>query len=70
MKIAGGVTIEEAISEVDREVRLRQRCYDRWVSEGRLSAIDARDRLMRLEAAQAFLTELVNRMPTVSSPTI
>jgi hypothetical protein len=70
MKTGNGTTIEEAISEVDREVRLRQRCYDRWVSEGRLSAVDARDRLVRLEAAHEFLTALANQTVPVSVPAI
>jgi hypothetical protein len=45
----------EALSELQREVNVRKRCYDRWVQEGRLTAIDARDRLDRLVAAIHFL---------------
>jgi hypothetical protein len=48
-------SLEEAISEVDREIKVRVRCYDRWVSEGKLSSVDARDRVERLQAALAFL---------------
>lgn len=51
-------SLEEAISEVDREIKVRIRCYDRWVSEGKLSRIDAVDRVERLQAALAFLNEL------------
>lgn len=50
-------SLEEAISEVDREIKVRVRCYDRWVSEGKLSRIDARDRVERLQAALAYLED-------------
>lgn len=45
------------MSEVDRELKVRMRCYDRWVSEGKLSSVDARDRVERLHAALAYLEE-------------
>ena len=48
-------TIEEAISECERELQVRRRCYDRWIQDGKLSAIDARDRLQRLEGAIRLL---------------
>lgn len=47
---------EEAQAEVQRELHVRQRCYDRWVQEGRLTAIEARDRLDRLTAALHYLS--------------
>lgn len=50
-------SLEEAASEVDREIKVRVRCYDRWVSEGKLSSVDARDRIERLQAALAYLNE-------------
>jgi hypothetical protein len=46
---------EEAISELLREKNVRARCYDRWVTEGRLTATDAKDRLDRINAAIHFL---------------
>lgn len=48
-------TKDEALSELHRECNVRKRCYDRWVTEGRLTAVDARDRLDRLIAAIHFL---------------
>jgi len=48
-------TLEEAISEVQRELAIRRRCYGRWVDDGKLSVVDARDRLDRLEAALHYL---------------
>lgn len=50
-------SLEEALSEVDREIKVRVRCYDRWVDEGKLSRVDARDRIERLQAALAYLEE-------------
>lgn len=46
---------EEALSELQREMQVREHCYDRWVSEGRLTRIDAVDRLDRLMTAMALL---------------
>jgi hypothetical protein len=48
-------TIKEAISECERELGVRNRCYERWVKEGKLSGVDATDRLDRLEAAIIYL---------------
>lgn len=42
---------EEAISELQREMQVRMRCYDRWVEDGKLSSVDAVDRLDRLQTA-------------------
>jgi hypothetical protein len=44
-------TIEEALSELEREYQVRERCYDRWIQDGKVSRIDARDRMERLAAA-------------------
>jgi len=41
----------EAHSEVSRELGVRRRCYSRWIADGKLSEIDAQDRLERLERA-------------------
>ena len=48
---------EEAVSELERELQVRKRCYDRWVTEGKLSNVDARDRLERLAAAIHYIKE-------------
>jgi len=48
-------TLEEALSELEREKGVRERCYERWVKEGRLTAVDARDRMTRLCAAIQLL---------------
>lgn len=46
---------DEALSELEREAHVRIRCYDRWISEGRVSRVDAWDRLERLLTAIRLL---------------
>ena len=48
---------EEALSELEREAHVRIRCYDRWITEGRVSYVDARDRLERLLTAIMLIRE-------------
>ena len=38
----GNRSIDEAISEIDREMQVRKRLFDKWVSEGRMSWVDDR----------------------------
>lgn len=49
----------EAHSEVMRELGVRRRCYGRWVADGKLSDIDAQDRLERLEKAAEIIEKLI-----------
>jgi hypothetical protein len=48
-------SLDEAISEVERELQVRRRCYDRWIGDGKMSRIDAQDRFSRLAAAFKYL---------------
>ena len=50
--------LTEALDECEREYQVRARCFPRWVSEGRLSATDAQDRLDRLFSATLLLAEM------------
>ena len=52
-----GRSIQEALSEVNRELQVRVRCFPRWIKEGRVDAIEAEDRLDRLSAAKHFLEQ-------------
>lgn len=47
--------VEEALAELEREYQVRERCFPKWISEGRISKIDARDRLQR----QKYAIEIV-----------
>lgn len=51
-------SIPEAISELEREAQVRLRCYDRWINEGKVSRVDAWDRLERLLSAINHLRHL------------
>jgi hypothetical protein len=55
--------MEEALGEVSRERELRDRCYPRWVSEGKLSKIDAKDRLRRIIYAEKLLILALDSVP-------
>jgi len=48
-------TLEEACSEVQREINVRRKCFDRWVAEGRITDTDARDRFERLTSSWHYL---------------
>ena len=46
---------QQALDELNREFNVRARCFPRWVTEGRVSATDAQDRLDRLATAIEML---------------
>jgi hypothetical protein len=52
--------IEGALGEVQRELQVRERCYPRWVEEGKMSRIDAKDRMERQIIAEKLLTLLLD----------
>lgn len=54
--------VEAALSEVEREMHVRERCYDRWVEEGKLSRIDAKDRMNRQILAFKLLATLLDSL--------
>jgi hypothetical protein len=49
--------VEESLSELERETQVRMRCFDRWVSEGKMSRTDAVDRLERQLSAVKHLRD-------------
>lgn len=52
--------IEQALQELSRELQLRERCFPRWVAEGRISKLDAKERLHRQHLAVDILTILLD----------
>jgi hypothetical protein len=48
-------SLEEACAEVERELNVRKRCFDRWIQDGKMTRVDARDRLDRMAAALEYL---------------
>lgn len=60
--------LRQARSEVDREVKVRERCYARWVDDGKITDVDATDRLDRLEDARTVLDALCDLQQADSMP--
>jgi hypothetical protein len=73
-------SVKEAYSEVSRELQVRERCFDDWVSKGKMTDIDAQDRFDRMASALHYLAvfkEVLNKVygmdgasVATSSPTI
>lgn len=58
----GTRSIEEAISELQREMDTRKRIFDNWVGSGRVSWVDAHDRMERLLSALRLLIQYSNEL--------
>jgi hypothetical protein len=54
--------LEGALGEVQRELQVRERCYPRWVDEGKMSRIDAKDRMSRQIQAEELLNLLLTSL--------
>lgn len=50
--------MSEAISELKREIAVRERCFDKWVADGRLTDVDAQDRFDRMASALMHLCNM------------
>lgn len=50
-----GVSLEEQIQELERELALRERVYPKWVEAGRMSQREAQQRYLALRAALTTL---------------
>lgn len=64
--ILGSLTLDDleaALGELTRERLVRERCYPKWVGEGKMSRIDAKDRLSRIISAEEFLNLLIDKLP-------
>ncbi len=55
-----GVSVEHAHAEVDREMQVRARLYDKWLHDGKLSYVDAVDRYKRLLKALTVLQKVMD----------
>lgn len=61
--------VEEAQSELQRELGVRERCYGRWIEEGKVSRIDAKDRYNRLKKALEiinFMLDTTGKAPSIT----
>jgi len=59
-KAPNGRTLREAYDELEREFNVRERCFPKWITEGRISRSDAKDRLERHAAGMFFLQKLLD----------
>jgi hypothetical protein len=55
-------TIEEAWSEIERELQVRTRIYDAWVRDGKMTGIDAQDRFDRLATGCEYLKAAMTKL--------
>lgn len=62
-----GFTRELLIAACDREIRLRERSYPRWVALGRMSAVKMRDEIAAMKAVRAVLAQLPPAPPAQPS---
>src|ERR671919_602331 len=53
----GKRSIEEAIAELQREMDVRKRIFDRWVADQKMSWMDAHDRMERHMSALHLLIQ-------------
>lgn len=52
--------LSEAGTELDREMGVRERCFPKWIDEGKMSRIDAKDRYKRMEIAQMLVNFMLD----------
>lgn len=50
-----GVSFEDMLAEVDRELKLRRRVYPRWVDQGNLTKATADQQILKMQAVRRSL---------------
>jgi hypothetical protein len=50
-------TRQEAVAEIEREMNVRFKCFDKWIADGRLAEVDAKDRAERMISAWHYLND-------------
>jgi hypothetical protein len=64
--IPDGYTREELLACVDREIRLRELNYPRWVEQGRMREKVAKDGIAAMQAVRAVIAQLPARQTPLS----
>lgn len=59
--------LQRACDELAREISMRQRCYPRWVEEGRMSRTESKERMFGLVTAQEYLKNLLDSESSIQS---
>lgn len=57
----GVIPLNVQIQCVAREIKMRERCYPRWVAQGRLKEHEAQREIERMRAVLHTLQELAGR---------
>jgi len=52
---------KETVKELNRELKMRQGVYPRWIGTGKLSKHHANNQFTRLEMARDILTEMTDK---------
>lgn len=58
---SGVIPIDQQIQCVAREINMRERCYPRWVQQGRIKEAEAQRELERMRAVLHTLQEMAGR---------
>lgn len=58
--------LEAATDELKREIHIREKCYPKWLAEGKLTRAEAATRLGAMKAAVNFTTFLEDMGDLVS----
>lgn len=45
----------ECVAELEREIQVRKRCFERWIAEGKIDRCTATDRFERLKGVLQFM---------------
>ena len=61
--------VEAAHAECERELLVRERCYPKWIEDGKIARFDAKDRFIRLRHACDVLKNLLDSLPAVPDST-
>jgi len=61
-------SLEEAIAEIERECQVRARIFDGWIQAGKISRVDAWDRMERLLSGLFLLRAQAQREREVLEP--
>ncbi len=62
------ITLDRQVAEVRREVGLRRRVYPRWVSQGKMTQVEADRRIEAMEAVQKTLENLRDSVARMQKP--
>jgi hypothetical protein len=57
---AGAIPLSDQRAEVEREIKLRQRVYPRWVADGRLTEAKSERQIAVMQAVLATLESAEN----------